>query len=52
MGGREVQSAKDSVYKLKFTCGLLSCEASVPWNVVKYTVTDCCVNTGIQILLD
>lgn len=51
-GRREAQSANDLYICCKFTCGLLCCEASVLWNAVKYTVTDCCVNTGIQIPLD
>lgn len=55
--GRQMDAGRHRVKRTlyiccKFTCGLLCCEASVPWNAVKYTVTDCCVNTGIQIPLD
>lgn len=55
--GRQMDGGRHRVQRTlyiccKFTCGLLCCEASVLWNAVKYTVTDCCVNTGIQIRLD
>lgn len=55
--GRQMDGGRRRVQRTlyiccKFTCGLLCCEASVLWNAVKYTVTDCCVNTGIQIPLD
>lgn len=36
----------------EFTWGLHCCEALGLWNAVKYTVTDGCVNRGIQIKLD